>query len=479
MIPETHWIGRLAALLVVSLVVGGLPAPAVAQPADDPDVRVTFGGPGAVDAPDDGQFLWRSDPYDLRVRVSNASADTLEVCVRHRGDPRCRTTTPYYGTGGAALEYSDPPDDTDGPVRWQVVVRTEDETTVTRTGTVEVVDRTGDLDADGLDDELEVRAGTKLTASDTDNDSLTDFAELEEYNTDPTDPDGDSDGLRDGQEVTLGTDPADPDTDGDGLSDAAEVNEYGTDPTDPDTDDDGLGDAAEVNEHGTDPTNPDTDDDGLTDGAEVDEHGTDPTDPDTDDDDLTDGAEVGEHGTDPLESNTDGDGLTDGAEVDEHGTDPTDPDTNGDGLDDGLQRRVLAGNPVVFAPLGLLLVAVLPISYRLLRHWQGDDRGPRDGGTGRGPPGDAAAPGADPRDPGPTAFDRVAPITKRGEIERLLEANGGRMKQHEIVEETEWSKATISRTLSEMTDDEVIVKMPVGRENLILLEDHEADLPTD
>jgi uncharacterized membrane protein len=53
------------------------------------------------------------------------------------------------------------------------------------------------------------------------------------------------------------------------------------------------------------------------------------------------------------------------------------------------------------------------------------------------------------------------------------------MKQHEIVEETEWSKATISRTLSEMTDDEVIVKMPVGRENLILLEDYEGDLPTD
>ena len=456
MTPQTPRLGRLVALLVVSLVVGGLPAPAVAQPADDPDVRVTFDGPGAVEAPDDGQFLWQSDPYDLRVRVSNASADTLEVCVRHRNDPRCRTATPYYGTGGAVLEYADPPDDTDGSVRWQVVVRGENETTVTRTGTVEFIDRTGDLDADGLDNEREVRAGTRLTASDTDNDSLTDFAELEEYDTDPTDPDGDSDGLRDGREVTLGTDPTDPDTDGDGLGDAAEVNEYGTDPTDPDTDDDGLTDGEEVDEYGTDPLKSDTDGDGLTDGEEVDGHGSDPTDPDTDDD-----------------------GLTDGEEVDGYGTDPTDPDTNGDGLDDGFQRRVLAGNPVVFAPLGLLLVAVLPIGYRLLRHWQGDDGGPRDGGTGRDPPGDAAAPGAERRDSGPTASDRVGPITKRGEIERLLEANGGKMKQHEIVEETEWSKATISRTLSEMTDDEVIVKMPVGRENLILLEDHEADLPTD
>ena len=242
MTPQTPWLGRLVALLVVSLMVGGLSALTVAQPADDAEVQITFSGPGAVEAPDDGRFLWQSDPYNLRVRVSNASADTLEVCVRHRDDPRCRTTTPYYGTGGAALEYSDPPDGTNGSVQWQVVVRTENETIVTRTGTVEFIDRTGDLDADGLDNEREVRAGTKLTASDTDNDSLTDFAELEEYNTDPTDPDGDSDGLRDGQEVTLGTDPTDPDTDGDGLGDAAEVNEYGTDPTDPDTDDDGPSD---------------------------------------------------------------------------------------------------------------------------------------------------------------------------------------------------------------------------------------------
>ena len=433
MTPETHWIGRLAALLVVSLVVGGLSAPAVAQPADGPDVRVTFSGPGAVDAPDDQRFLWQSDPYDFRVKVSNTSADGFEVCVRHRNDLRCRTATPYYGTGGAVLEYSDPPDDTDGSVRWQVVVRGENETIATRTGTVEFIDRTGDLDADGLDNEREVRAGTKLTASDTDNDSLTDLAELEEYNTDPTDPDSDSDGLRDGREVTLGTDPTDPDTDGDGL-----------------------GDAAEVNEHGTDPTDPDTDDDGLTDGEEIDEYGTDPTDPDTDDDGLTDGEEVDEYGTDPLKS-----------------------DTDGNGLDDGLQRRILAGNTTVFAPLGLLLVAVLPIGHRLLRHWRGDDGGSRDDDTGRDPPTDGATSGAGPRDPDPPTSGQVGPVTKRGEIERLLEANGGKMKQHEIVEETEWSKATISRTLSEMTDDEVIVKMPVGRENLILLEDYEADLPTD
>ena len=412
---------------------GGLSAPAVAQPAD---VEVTFSGPGAVDAPDEQQFLWRSDPYDFRVKVSNASADSFEVCVRHRNDQRCRTATPYYGTGGAVLEYSAPPDDMNGSIGWQVVVRARNETTVTRTRTVEVVDRTGDLDADGLDNEREVQAGTKLAASDTDNDGLTDFAELEEYDTGPTDPDSDSDGLRDGQEVTLGTDPTDPDTDGDGLGDAAEVDEHETDPTDPDTDGDGLGDIAEVNEHETD----------------------------------------------PLTSDTDEDGLADGEEVDEYGTDPMDPDTDGNGLDDGLQRRILAGNTAVFAPLGLLLVAVLPIGHRLLRHWRNDDGSSQDD-TGRDPPGDppgdAAAPDAEPRDSDPPASDPVGPVTKRGEIERLLEANGGKMKQHEIVEETEWSKATISRTLSEMTDDEVIVKMPVGRENLILLEDYEADLPTD
>ena len=145
----------------------------------------------------------------------------------------------------------------------------------------------------------------------------------------PGSGDSDGDGLSDAEEDTLGTDPDDADTDDDGLSDGAEVNTHETDPLDPDTDDGGVTDGAEVENgtdpldgdddlpgtatptatacptstratEGTDPNDPDTDDDGLTDGAEVDTHGTDPLDPDTDDGGVNDGAEVG-NGTDPLD----------------------------------------------------------------------------------------------------------------------------------------------------------------------------------
>ncbi len=62
--------------------------------------------------------------------------------------------------------------------------------------------------------------------------------------------------------------------------DGSEVNQYGTDPLDPDTDGDGLRDGQEVNQFGTDPLNADTDGDGLRDALEIKLHGTDPLIPD-------------------------------------------------------------------------------------------------------------------------------------------------------------------------------------------------------
>ncbi|NUM52737.1 MAG: hypothetical protein HUU46_03755, partial [Candidatus Hydrogenedentes bacterium] len=79
---------------------------------------------------------------------------------------------------------------------------------------------------------------------------------------------------------THGTNPKKADTDDDGLSDGAEVNTHGTNPKKADTDDDGLSDGDEVNVYGTDPLDRDTDNDTLLDGAEVNVYGTNPTEPD-------------------------------------------------------------------------------------------------------------------------------------------------------------------------------------------------------
>ncbi|MFB6141512.1 MAG: helix-turn-helix transcriptional regulator [Halosimplex sp.] len=58
-------------------------------------------------------------------------------------------------------------------------------------------------------------------------------------------------------------------------------------------------------------------------------------------------------------------------------------------------------------------------------------------------------------------------------VERLLERNGGRMKQAAIVRETGWSNAKVSQLLSGMDEDDRIDKLRIGRENLISFPDED------
>ena len=56
-------------------------------------------------------------------------------------------------------------------------------------------------------------------------------------------------------------------------------------------------------------------------------------------------------------------------------------------------------------------------------------------------------------------------------VERLLDGNGGRMRQADIVAETGWSDAKVSQLLSAMADSNRVEKLRLGRENLISLPD--------
>ncbi|WP_435196530.1 helix-turn-helix transcriptional regulator [Natronomonas sp. EA1] len=58
-------------------------------------------------------------------------------------------------------------------------------------------------------------------------------------------------------------------------------------------------------------------------------------------------------------------------------------------------------------------------------------------------------------------------------VEYMLEQNGGRMKQANIVKETGWSNAKVSQLLSAMDEEGRIDKLRIGRENLISLPDEE------
>lgn len=66
-------------------------------------------------------------------------------------------------------------------------------------------------------------------------------------------------------------------------------------------------------------------------------------------------------------------------------------------------------------------------------------------------------------------------LTDEARVKKLLDENGGRMKQVNIVDETGWSKSKVSMLLSEMEEDGEISKLRVGRENIISLEGHEPD----
>mgnify|MGYP000545477968 CR=1 FL=1 len=87
----------------------------------------------------------------------------------------------------------------------------------------------------------------------------------------------------------------------------------------------------------------------------------------------------------------------------------------------------------------------------------------------------AAAEGdADEETDAETAVDPSL-LSDEERVERLLNENGGRMKQARIVRETGWSDAKVSQLLSTMADDGRVEKLRLGRENLISLPDEDPE----
>ena len=110
-----------------------------------------------------------------------------------------------------------------------------------------------------------------------------------------------------------------------------------------------------------------------------------------------------------------------------------------------------------------------------------------DGGDGGAATESADADGtaADTGPSGPTGAETAAAsepavpdeelLTDEDRVLGMLEENGGRMKQANIVDETGWSKSKVSMLLSDMEDEGDISKLRVGRENIVSLKGHEPD----
>lgn len=515
--------------LIACLVLLSSAVPAVAQ-VSEPDAQIqefTYAGDGDVQISNARLHLWQSESHEFAVTVSTDSGVEGEVCLSTAPAPgaserslACEPTSiPSNGSETVTVAVDEWPANLTGTQEVHATVKPSGSSdAIARDSTsLTVIRADGDLDEDGLANEREVSLGTGLRTADTDadgladgeevhtyetspasndsdGDGLSDLAEIRDHQTNPTQSDTDDDGLADSRELTENTNPNVPDTDGDGLDDAREVNTYGTDPTDADTDSDGLDDGVEIETHETSPLKPDTDDDGLEDSLEVNTYGTDPNSVDSDDDGLEDGEEVNEYRTDPASADSDEDGLSDGSEVNRYETNPTNPDTDGDGLEDGAEVNrhdtdpnaadsdndgqsdrveVSAGVSVYSVLPGIVLGGTLilliagALLYRSDRRL-GDVRARvLEAARGR-TASDSDVDATPPEEPDRPAAD-VPPefLSNEDRVLQLLEDNGGRMRQTDVVDETDWSKSKVSRVLAEMEEDGQVVKVDVGKGNVV------------
>ncbi len=293
--------------------------------------------------------------------------------------------------GDGELDCYDTDDDDDGAIdaaEAQCGTSTKDAGAVPSPADLEDTDDDGQLDcadddddADGLDTNTEKIWGTDALDGDTDDDGLSDGAEVTIHGTDPTKLDTDGDGVADGVELgvtepVFGTaDSFEPDLDPSTV----------THPTRVDTDDDGLADGSnaqggeDMNHNGrvdaseSDPNDPndglrDQDGDGLIDRDELTLWDTKVDDPDSDDDQLDDKLEVSVYETNPNDPDSDKGGIADGAEV-TAGTDPTKKD------DDFSASKVVgdnvfgcdAGGPGALGGAGGVLAALLALLFALGR----------------------------------------------------------------------------------------------------------------
>lgn len=140
-----------------------------------------------------------------------------------------------------------------------------------------------------------------------------------------------------------------------------------------------------------------------------------------------------------------------------------------------------SGVPTMVAIALVLLLGVgAVVAWRSGAFGDGDERAnvPADDG-GQPTPTPADADGGVGSPGGGVAGEPAVPdeelLSDEDRVLHLLEDNGGRMKQVNIVEETGWSKSKVSMLLSDMEEEDKISKLRVGRENVISLKGHEPD----
>jgi hypothetical protein len=163
--------------------------------------------------------------------------------------------------------------------------------------------------------------------------------------------------------------------------------------------------------------------------------------------------------------------------ADEAGTTTTTTTTTStDGTDTGTSPTTATGDREGGLPLALLgsLLVVAVVATAAFAYWRSGDTATTETGGDDGPVGPGATAQGESVSGEPAVPDEEL-LTDEDRVLSLLEDNGGRMKQVDIVDETGWSKSKVSMLLSDMEDHDEISKLRVGRENIISLSGHEPE----
>ena len=157
-------------------------------------------------------------------------------------------------------------------------------------------------------------------------------------------------------------------------------------------------------------------------------------------------------------------------------------------FDDGRPNAVLAppstGSESLPLAVGGVVLILLGVAAAIAWRFggvpgSGSSSGSTSGSTTRSPTSESgseseANSGSTTPPPEPAVADEEL-LADDDRVRRLLEANGGRMRQVSIVEETDWSKSKVSMLLSEMESEGQVSKLRIGRENIVSLAGHEPD----
>ncbi|NHX37019.1 MULTISPECIES: helix-turn-helix transcriptional regulator [Halolamina] len=153
--------------------------------------------------------------------------------------------------------------------------------------------------------------------------------------------------------------------------------------------------------------------------------------------------------------------------------------------------RPAGGTPPLGAIVGIVLFAAAGIVWYYRRQQAARAREASEGGApGSGASGSDAPTDAEADSDGtpaavggatdePQAADDTSEelLSPEERVMRLLERNGGRMKQKAVTEELDWSAARTSQVVSDLRDEGEVESFRLGRENVLKFPDDEDDPP--